>query len=114
DLGLVLVDARKGVLTQTRRHTFILSLIGVKHIVLVVNKIDLVGYDQAVFAEIENTYRGFARDLGFDSLVAIPVSALRGDNIVRPSANTSWHDGPQLVPYLETIEVARDRVVAPL
>src|SRR3954466_7241044 len=85
DLGIVLIDARKGVLTQTRRHSFILSLIGVKHVVLAVNKIDLVGYDADVFNAIETEFRAFAKDLGFETLVAIPVSALKGDNILNPS-----------------------------
>jgi bifunctional enzyme CysN/CysC len=109
DLAIVLIDARKGVLTQTRRHSFILGLIGVKHVVLAVNKIDLVGYDEAVFRGIEAEYREFARDLGFETLQAIPVSALKGDNILRPSAAMGWYDGPSLVPYLESIEVASDR-----
>jgi len=109
DLAIVLIDARKGVLTQTRRHSFILSLIGVKHVVLAVNKIDLVGYDADVFNAIEADYRAFARELGFETLVAIPVSALKGDNILQPSARMPWYRGPQLVPYLETIEVASDR-----
>jgi len=113
DLALVLVDARKGVLTQTRRHSFILSLVGVKHVVLVVNKIDLVGYDQAVFEQIEAEFRAFAEPLGFQSLAAIPVSALRGDNILANSARTPWHQGAALVPYLETITVAEDRVGRP-
>lgn len=113
DLAIVLIDARKGVLTQTRRHSFILSLIGVKHVVLAVNKIDLVGYDADVFNSIEAEYRAFAKDLGFETLVAIPVSALRGDNILTPSAAMAWYKGPQLVPYLETIEVARDRTSKP-
>src|SRR6185503_4911555 len=86
DLAIVLIDARKGVLTQTRRHSFILSLIGVKHVVLAVNKIDLVDYDVDVFNAIEAEYRAFAKDLGFETLVAIPVSALKGDNILTPSA----------------------------
>ena len=114
DLGIVLIDARKGVLTQTRRHSFILSLIGVKHVVLAINKIDLVGYDADTFNAIESEYRSFAKDLGFETLVAIPVSALRGDNILKPSANMSWYRGPQLVPYLETIEVATDRTAKPM
>jgi bifunctional enzyme CysN/CysC len=114
DLALVLIDARKGVLTQTRRHSFILSLIGVKHVVIVVNKIDLVGYDADVFNTIESDYRAFAATLGFQSLVAIPVSALKGDNILAPSANTPWYRGPQLMPYLETIEVQTDRVAQPM
>ncbi|OAM78588.1 adenylyl-sulfate kinase [Devosia elaeis] len=109
DLALVLVDARKGVLTQTRRHSFILSLIGVKHVVLVVNKIDLVDYDRAVFERIAAEYRAFAEPLGFKTLAAVPVSALRGDNILRPSAHTPWYDGAALVPYLEEIAVSEDR-----
>ncbi len=114
DLAIVLIDARKGVLTQTRRHSFILSLIGVKHVVLAINKIDLVSYDQAVFDGIEAEYRGFAKDLGFETLVAIPVSALKGDNMLVPSPNMGWYRGPQLVPYLETIEVATDRTLKPM
>jgi len=114
DLGIVLIDARKGVLTQTRRHSFILSLIGVKHVVLAINKIDLVGYDADTFNSIEADYRAFAKDLGFETLVAIPVSALKGDNILTPSAQMPWYTGPQLVPYLETIEVATDRTAKPL
>lgn len=113
DLGIVLIDARKGVLTQTRRHSFILSLIGVKHVVLAVNKIDLVGYDADVFNAIEAEYRAFAKDLGFETLVAFPLSALKGDNILDPSQQTPWYNGPQLVPYLESIEVATDRVTQP-
>jgi len=114
ELAIVLIDARKGVLTQTRRHSFILSLIGVKHVVLAVNKIDLVGYDADVFNAIESEYRAFARELGFETLVAIPVSALKGDNILTPSAAMPWYRGPQLVPYLETIEVASDRTDKPM
>jgi bifunctional enzyme CysN/CysC len=109
DLALVLIDARKGVLTQTRRHSFILSLIGVKHVVLVVNKIDLVDYDQAVFDRIVAEYRAFAEPLGFSSLAAVPVSALRGDNILVGSERTPWFTGAPLVPYLEAIDVAEDR-----
>ncbi|MBI4923163.1 MAG: sulfate adenylyltransferase subunit CysN [Devosia nanyangense] len=114
DLAIVLIDARKGVLVQTRRHSFILSLIGVKHVVLAINKIDLVGYDPDVFNAIESEYRAFAKDLGFETLVAIPVSALKGDNILMPSPNMGWYRGPQLVPYLETIEVASDRTSKPM
>ncbi|HWU17068.1 MAG TPA: sulfate adenylyltransferase subunit CysN [Devosia sp.] len=109
DLALLLIDARKGVLTQTRRHSFILSLIGVKHVVLVVNKIDLVDYSQDVFDKIVAEYRAFAEPLGFKTLSAVPVSALRGDNILSQSAKTPWYRGPGLVPYLEGIEVADDR-----
>lgn len=113
DVALVLVDARKGLLTQTRRHSFILSLIGVKHVVLVINKIDLVGYDQGVFDKISSDYRAFAADLGFTTLQAIPVSALKGDNILRPSPSTPWYNGPQLVPYLEGIDVDADESTVP-
>ncbi|MBJ6986038.1 sulfate adenylyltransferase subunit CysN [Devosia sp. MC521] len=109
DLALVLIDARKGVLTQTRRHSFILSLIGVKHVVLVVNKIDLVDYDQGVFDRIVSEYGAFAETLGFKTLAAIPVSALRGDNIVTTIGQTPWYTGLPLVPYLETINVSSDR-----
>jgi len=114
DLAIVLIDARKGVLTQTRRHSFILSLIGVKHVVLAVNKIDLVGYSQETFEAIEAEYRAFTKDLGFETLAAIPVSALKGDNILGNSPNMPWYTGPALVPYLETIEVASDRTDKPL
>jgi bifunctional enzyme CysN/CysC len=109
DLGVVLVDARKGLLVQTRRHSFILSQLGVKHVVLVVNKIDLVGYEQEAFDRIAAEYRQFADQLGFSTLQAIPVSALRGDNIVTPSRNMAWYAGPTLLSYLEEIEVGRDR-----
>ena len=114
DLALVLVDARKGLLTQTRRHSFILSLIGVKHVVLVVNKVDLVDYSQTVFDEIAAAYAEFAGPLGFRTLTAIPVSALRGDNMLRPSPQTPWYHGPQLVPYLESIDVSEDRSARPM
>jgi bifunctional enzyme CysN/CysC len=113
DLALLLVDARKGLLTQTRRHSFILSLIGVKHVVLVINKIDLVGYDADTFASIESEYRKFAQDLGFSSIAAIPVSALKGDNIVENSGNTPWYTGAPLLPYLEDIIVDEDRSQTP-
>jgi bifunctional enzyme CysN/CysC len=109
DLALVLIDARKGVLTQTRRHSFILSLIGVKHVVLVVNKIDLVDFDQAVFDRIVADYRAFAGPLGFRTLEAVPVSALRGDNMLALSTNTPWYKGTPLVPYLEQLDVSEDR-----
>ncbi|MEX1180560.1 MAG: sulfate adenylyltransferase subunit CysN [Cucumibacter sp.] len=113
ELAVVLIDARKGVLTQTRRHSFILSLLGVKHVALVVNKIDLVGYDREVFARIEADYREFAKGLGFKTLQAIPVSALKGDNVVARSANTPWYQGPALLPYLEDIDVAKENASAP-
>ena len=108
DLAIVMIDARKGVLTQTRRHSFIVSLLGIKHVVLCINKMDLVGYDQDVFEEIEADYREFTSDFGFESIQAIPVSALAGDNVVTNSEQTAWYDGPPLMEYLDTVEIASD------
>lgn len=108
DLAIVLVDARKGLLTQTRRHSFILSLLGVRHIVLVVNKIDLTKYDQSIFNAISKDFRQFAEPLGFETIKAIPVSALEGDNVIDVSPKTSWYEGPALLPYLEGIDVSED------
>ncbi|HWJ87257.1 MAG TPA: sulfate adenylyltransferase subunit CysN [Pelagibacterium sp.] len=113
DVALLLVDARKGLLTQTRRHSFILSLIGVKHVVLLVNKIDLVDYSENTFERIDAEYREFAADLGFDSLATIPVSALRGDNMVDKSPNTPWYCGEPLLPYLEALAVDEHHGAAP-
>ncbi|GHA37029.1 adenylyl-sulfate kinase [Devosia pacifica] len=114
DLALLLVDARKGLLTQTRRHSFILSLIGVKDVVLVVNKIDLVDYSSDVFDRIEREYREFAAELGFRSIYAVPVSALRGDNVVSRSEKMPWFTGEPLLPYLESIDVSEDHEARPL
>ena len=108
DLAIVMIDARKGVLTQTRRHSFIVSLLGIKHVVLCINKMDLVGYDPDVFEEIEADYREFTSDFGFESIQAIPVSALAGDNVVTNSEQTAWYDGPPLMEYLDTVEIASD------
>ena len=105
DLAVILVDARKGVLTQTRRHSYLAHLIGIRHIVLAVNKMDLVGYDQAVFDGIVADYRAFADDLGIAEFAAIPISGFKGDNIASRSANTPWHDGPALIELLETVEL---------
>ncbi|MEO0398518.1 MAG: sulfate adenylyltransferase subunit CysN [Pseudomonadota bacterium] len=113
DLAVILIDARQGVLTQTRRHSFIASLLGIDHIVLAVNKMDLVDYDQTRFDEIEVEYRAFAEKLNFKSIVCIPMSALEGDNIATKSANTRWHNGPALLPYLETVKVGVDNQTAP-
>ncbi|MDZ7628293.1 MAG: sulfate adenylyltransferase subunit CysN [Parvularculaceae bacterium] len=113
DVAVILIDARQGVLKQTRRHSFIASLLGIRHIVVAINKMDIVGYSQAVFDKIETDYRAFAAKLGFESIVAIPMSALEGDNITMKSANTRWFKGPALLPYLETIEVASDREEKP-
>jgi len=105
---VVLVDARNGVLTQTRRHSFIAALMGIRHVVLAVNKIDLVGFDQARFEAIRDDYLSAVVELGFRSIVAIPVSARFGDNVCRPSANMPWFTGPALLDYLETVDVAED------
>ncbi len=108
DLAIVMIDARKGVLTQTRRHSFIVSLVGIKHVVLCINKMDLVGYSQETFDAIRADYQEFAKDLGFESIQAIPVSALKGDNIVERSENTPWYDGPPIMTYLDTVEIRSD------
>ncbi len=113
DLAIVLVDARKGLLTQTHRHSIIVSLLGVRHIVLAVNKIDLVSYDEAVFRGIEADYRKFAESLGFHSLIAVPTSARFGDNVSSRSGRTPWYEGPHLLDHIERIEVEEDRRAAP-
>ena len=112
DLAVILVDARKGVLTQTRRHSFLVNLMGIRHVVLAVNKMDLVGYDQARFDEIVAEYRAFADQLGMASVVAIPISGVAGDNIASHSAQTPWYAGPTLMEHLETVEVDADRLQA--
>ncbi|WP_386753890.1 sulfate adenylyltransferase subunit CysN [Lysobacter yangpyeongensis] len=103
DVAVVLVDARKGLLAQTRRHSYIVSLLGIRDVVLAVNKMDLVGYDQAVFDDIVAGYRELAAQLGIDRVTAIPLSALKGDNLLAPSANTPWYRGESLLQYLETV-----------
>jgi bifunctional enzyme CysN/CysC len=105
EAAILLVDARKGMLPQTRRHSLICTLLGIKHIVLAVNKLDLMGFAQATFDEIEQAYRTFAGTLSLDSLAAIPVSALHGDNVVERSRNTPWYEGPTLLAHLEGLEV---------
>ncbi|QNP41153.1 sulfate adenylyltransferase subunit CysN [Lysobacter solisilvae (ex Woo and Kim 2020)] len=104
DVAVVLVDARKGLLTQTRRHSYIVSLLGIRHVVLAVNKMDLVGYDQAVFDAIVAGYRELAEQLGIDHVTAIPLSALKGDNLLQRSPNTPWYQGTSLLGYLESVE----------
>ena len=108
DLAVILVDARKGILPQTRRHSFIVALMGVRHVVLAVNKMDLVGHDRAVFDRICDEYHPFARELGITNVVAIPVSALSGANVASRAADMAWYAGPALIEHLETVEVARD------
>jgi bifunctional enzyme CysN/CysC len=105
DLAVILVDARKGVLTQTRRHSYLVHLLGIRNIVLAVNKMDLVGYDRDRFDEIVADYRAFAGELGIADFTAIPISGLRGDNIAAPSPNMDWHDGPTFLNHLEEVPV---------
>ena len=105
DLAAILIDARKGVLPQTRRHSYLCHLIGIRHLVLAVNKMDLVGYSQDVFDKIVADYAEFAASIGIESFTAIPISGFKGDNITAPSANTPWYAGPSLVEHLETVEV---------
>ena len=109
DLAVILIDARKGVLAQTRRHSYLAHLIGIKNIVLAVNKMDLVTYDQAVFDAIVDDYREFAKSIGIDSFVAMPISGFKGDNITAHSINTPWYKGPALIEHLETVEVNSDK-----
>jgi bifunctional enzyme CysN/CysC len=103
DAAVLLVDARKGLLPQTRRHSRIVDMMGVKAVALVVNKMDLVGYDRAVFDRIVAEYREFAAGLGFTTVEAMPVSALEGDNVARRSERMPWHTGPALIEWLETV-----------
>ncbi|WP_293868544.1 sulfate adenylyltransferase subunit CysN [uncultured Alsobacter sp.] len=113
DAAVILVDARQGILTQTRRHSFIVSLLGIRHVVLAVNKIDLVGCDRQVFERIAAEYRAFAEDFGFESLVAVPLSARFGDNVMSRSDETPWYEGPTLLQRLEEIEVSDTRLARP-
>ena len=107
DLAVILVDARKGVLVQTRRHSYLAHLIGIRHLVLAVNKMDLVDYDRAKFDEIVADYRAFAESIGIERFTAIPISGFKGDNITAaPSDATPWYEGPSLVDHLETVEIA--------
>ena len=103
DLAVILIDARKGVLTQTRRHSHLVALIGIKRIVLAINKMDLVDYDRAVFERIDADYRAFAAELGLEEIVSIPMSALRGDNVIAPSSRMPWYAGPTLMQHLDTL-----------
>jgi bifunctional enzyme CysN/CysC len=114
DLAVILIDARKGVLTQTLRHSCICSLLGIRHVVLAINKMDLVDFSESRFDEIVAAYRPFAERFGFESLVAIPLAARHGDNVTASSARTPWYDGPSLIDYLDTIEVESARIHGPL
>jgi bifunctional enzyme CysN/CysC len=110
DLAVILIDARKGVLTQTRRHSFLASLLGIRHAVLAVNKMDLVGFEQSVFDRIAADYRAFAEGIGLGGFVAVPLSGLTGANIAQRSAQTPWYTGPTLIEHLETVEIDEARL----
>jgi len=105
DLAIILIDARQGVLAQTRRHSYIISLLGIRNVVVAINKMDLVDFQKSRFDEIEDNYRNFAKDLGFEQINCIPLSALNGDNVVNRSPNTGWYHGPTLLPFLESVNV---------
>jgi bifunctional enzyme CysN/CysC len=104
DAAVILIDARQGILTQTRRHSYLVSLLGIRSIVVAVNKLDLMGYSEATFRAIERAYRDFADDVGLSDVTAIPISALRGDNITKRSPNTPWYGGPTLIESLESVQ----------
>ena len=112
DLAVILIDARKGVLTQTRRHSFLVKLVGIRRVVLAVNKMDLVDWSQERFDEIVADYTAFATSIGISEFVAIPISGLQGDNIAAKGQASPWYHGPILLPYLETVELDADRLQA--
>jgi bifunctional enzyme CysN/CysC len=108
-LAIILIDARHGVMTQTRRHSFIVSLLGIKHVIVAVNKMDLVGYSQEVFDRIQRDYTGFVAKLDIPDVQFIPLSALKGENVVEKSSAMPWYQGPPLLSHLETVHIASDR-----
>jgi bifunctional enzyme CysN/CysC len=112
-VAVILIDARKGVLTQTRRHSYLVSLVGIRHVVLAINKMDLVAYSAARFHAIREEYEAFAESLGFAAITAIPLSALNGDNVLERSEHTPWHAGPTLMAYLETVQIADETLAKP-
>ena len=114
EVAVILIDARKGVLTQTRRHSFLVSLMGIRRVALAVNKMDLVDFNRAVFDAIVADYRAFAAPLGFTEIQAIPVCAPDGVNVAARSASTDWYDGPTLIEYLETVPLTEASLKAPL
>jgi bifunctional enzyme CysN/CysC len=117
DAAVLLVDARQGLMVQTRRHAFLVSLMGIRHVALAVNKMDLVGFNRGTFESIARDFEAFARPLGFASITPLPISALRGDNVVTRSHETPWHAGPTLMGWLETVELrqaSQGRLVFPV
>jgi bifunctional enzyme CysN/CysC len=113
DVAVILVDARKGVLTQTRRHSFLVSLLGIDRVIVAINKMDLVDYSRDVFETIEQEYREFAGQIGLDEITFIPMSALKGDNVVAVSEHMTWYHGPTLMGYLESVPVDDDTAETP-
>lgn len=109
DAAILMVDARKGILTQTRRHSFLVSLLGIRHVVVAINKMDLVDYSEEAYQNIVRDYEDFARQLGMTDVNFIPMSAFKGDNITEASANTPWYQGPALMEYLEQVAVDEDQ-----
>ena len=112
ELAVILVDAKRGILTQTRRHSFLAHLLGIRHLVLAVNKMDLVGFDRAAFDAIVADYRAFAASIGMADFTPVPLSGLTGDNVVERSAAMPWHEGPALLEHLETVELDQAREAA--
>ncbi len=110
DVAVILIDARKGVLTQTRRHSYLVSLIGIRKVVLAINKMDLVDYSEKVFNQINEEYREFAKQIGLGDITSIPLSGLKGDNMTSPSEKTPWYHGPTLMGFLETCEIDETRL----
>ncbi|WED22052.1 sulfate adenylyltransferase subunit CysN [Vibrio sp. JC009] len=108
DLAIILIDARHGVQAQTRRHSYICSLLGIKHIIVAVNKMDIVDYDQSVYRKIKNEYRSFAEELNFDDVRFVPISALKGDNVVNESENMTWYPGSPLMKLLNSVNIRKD------
>ncbi len=113
DVAVILVDATQGILTQTRRHSFIASLLGIKHVVLAVNKMDLADFSESLFHEIVASYHEFASNLKFETITEIPMSALKGDNVIERSNHTAWYTGPTLLGFLETVEVGTSQLEHP-
>jgi len=109
DVAIILIDARKGILTQTRRHSFIINLLGIEHVIVAINKMDLVDFSEAVFKQIKTDYEKLADELGIKNRYYIPLSALYGDNVVQKSKNISWYDGKPLLELLECMDVTKEQ-----
>ncbi len=109
NLAIVLIDARNGVMTQSRRHGFIASLLGIPHVTVAINKMDLVNFSEETYEKIKKDYEAFAKQVGIKDIKVIPISALKGDNVVKPSENMKWYQGPTLLEYLEKVEISHDQ-----